>query len=262
MNDSNTALEDAPHMVAVHEVDPTEIELHQYATLLPVMSWWEYGRLRDAIAIDGQLVPAVIYNGRLLDGRNRCEVCRELGIRLRVTDFAGTDEDALAYVLNVNQYHRELTKSQRAAVAVELIPYISEDVNRRRIEKIRAARQRAKQAEGETWTLMSGSPNEADAAARARDIAAQIMGVSGTYVQMALRGKGEAPDLFRKIWQGQVTVTAAMRQLDNPMPAEAAARVGSLRRRLNAILADLDAHPDFLERFAAFLDTFTPPPRA
>jgi len=37
----------------------------------------------------------------------------------------------------VNQHRRDLTKSQRAAVAATRLPLISEEVNRKRVEKLR-----------------------------------------------------------------------------------------------------------------------------
>ena len=114
-----------------------------------LMSLAEFAALKHAIAMDGQLDPAILYQGLLLDGRNRFRACRELGIPLKVTQFVGTDQEALIRVLSVNQNRRDLTKSQRAAVAATLIPYLSEETNRARIDKLREV-QRNRPEGGET----------------------------------------------------------------------------------------------------------------
>ena len=69
---------------------------------------------------------------------------------------------------------------------------------------------------------------------RTRDIAAAIMGVSPRYIQMALRVQREDPELFEKIWNGQITVNAAIRILDGVTETESAREIKSLRRLLSA----------------------------
>ena len=158
----------------VMEVDPANLPIHPYADLLPLMSEAEYRGLRDAIALDGQQVPAQVYMGQLLDGRNRRRACQELGIPLKVEQFAGTDQTALVYVLSVNQHRRELSKSQRAAVAVQLLPFISADVQAKRSARITATQRRKRT--GEIMSRVAGSPPGASSEpALTRSVAADRM---------------------------------------------------------------------------------------
>ena len=76
----------------------------------------------------------------ILDGRNRCSGCEKLGRMVPVFEFRGTEDEALQYVLSSNQHRRDLSPSQRAVVALTLIPEISEKVAAERIEKIREYR--------------------------------------------------------------------------------------------------------------------------
>lgn len=70
----------------VTEVDPAVLEYHPLSELLPLMSTAEFAGHKDSIELDGQQVPAVLFEGRILDGRNRCKACIELGLLLRNLD--------------------------------------------------------------------------------------------------------------------------------------------------------------------------------
>ena len=134
-----------------------------------------------------------------------------MGIPFHVQPFFGTDQDALTYVLSVNQHRRDLSKSQRAAVAAALLPHISEEVYARRMERRRQTLRR-KQANGITANLQynDGAPAGKGTAA---GIAADIMGVSERYVADALRLQREAPDAFAQVRAGKKTLNAALTAL-------------------------------------------------
>ena len=91
-------------------------------------------------------------------------------------------------MLSANQHRREMSKFPRAAVAVQLLPLISEDVLDKRVAMITAT-QRQRQG-GEIVALMPQSPPEGAGSLRSRAIAADLMGVSDRYV-------GDAPIWFR-----------------------------------------------------------------
>ena len=109
-----------------------------------------------------------------------------------------------------------------------LRPKVEED----RVEKIRAARKLLGQNNTETVKKVSGSNLASDEPVRARDIAAAIVGVNPLYVQWALRLEREDPELFLKIWNGQITISAAMRVLDGITDSEYMRQFKALRREL------------------------------
>lgn len=63
--------------------------------------------------------PATVWNGLMLDGRNRQIVCRTLGIPLYYREFNGTYEQARAFVIAKNAARRHLTKDQQTMYLVE-----------------------------------------------------------------------------------------------------------------------------------------------
>lgn len=98
-----------------------DLEFHDYAQLFPLIVGDEYQALLDDIDANGQREPIVLYEGKILDGRNRYRVCKDLLIEPMREEFTG--DDALGYVLSLNLYRRQLTIAQRALIAAELSSY-------------------------------------------------------------------------------------------------------------------------------------------
>ena len=74
------------------------------------------------------------------------------------------------------------------------------------------------------------------------------------YVQWALRVQREDPELFEKIWNGRMTICAAIRELDGVTETESARRTRTLRRELNILFRD--PAPRFLERLEQVVAEF------
>lgn len=94
------------------------MEFHEIANIFPMMLGDEYRKLKDDIESIGQLESVVIYEGKILDGRNRYTVCKDLGIDVKYENFTGND--ALQFVISKNLRRRHLDTSQRALIAARL----------------------------------------------------------------------------------------------------------------------------------------------
>lgn len=90
-------------------------EIHPIALVLPEMSPAEYADLKADIAARGCIVPLVIYEGKILDGRHRYRACRETGQPFYEQFY--TEADPAGYVLSLNLKRRNLEAGQRAMVA-------------------------------------------------------------------------------------------------------------------------------------------------
>lgn len=62
--------------------------------------------------------PIEIYQGKILDGRNRQRACTEAGIEGRYIEIEPADP--VGYVVSVNVRRRHLTPSQRAIAAARV----------------------------------------------------------------------------------------------------------------------------------------------
>jgi hypothetical protein len=79
----------------------------------------ELQSLADDIRAHGLLDPIVLFENRILDGRNRAAACESAGLTPRYVEFEGTREEALMFVVSHNLKRRHLTKQAVADTLVE-----------------------------------------------------------------------------------------------------------------------------------------------
>jgi len=150
---------------------------HEFAGLLPATADDDYHRIRDDIRANGQRVPIVLFQGKILDGRTRYKACIELNKPPMFDIFRGSERDALRHVATHNLYRRHLHPSQKAMAATKLA---------RHLEKV----------EGMTTK-------------QAVKHAAAVVNVGERSVEKAKRIAAEQPEDIQKITNGQKTVNAA-----------------------------------------------------
>lgn len=92
-------------------------EAHEYANLFPMMTAMELDALSEDIKANGLRHPIVLYEGEVLDGRNRLLACERVGAEPTFTEYEGDAAGALAMVESLNIERRALTSGQRAIVA-------------------------------------------------------------------------------------------------------------------------------------------------
>jgi len=94
------------------------LQPHDLAVILPEMTEAEYAGLRDDIRGHGIREPLWVTGDKILDGRHRWKVARELGIAsVPVREYGG---DPVALVASLNVHRRHLSVQQRAMFAAHL----------------------------------------------------------------------------------------------------------------------------------------------
>jgi N6-adenosine-specific RNA methylase IME4/ParB-like chromosome segregation protein Spo0J len=94
----------------------TALEFHSLANIFPLVEGAEFDE--PDIREHGLHEPIVVFEDKVLDGRNRLRACEAAGVEPIFTVYQG--DDPVAYVISLNLRRRHLNESQRALVAAKL----------------------------------------------------------------------------------------------------------------------------------------------
>lgn len=95
-----------------------KLDAHSIAGLFPLVDDVDLEHLAADIQNNGLQVPITIYEGKILDGRNRYTACGLAGVEPTFSEYSGNNP--LAYVISLNLHRRHLDESQRAMIAARI----------------------------------------------------------------------------------------------------------------------------------------------
>lgn len=170
---------------------------HPIADVWPMMEEDKLSELADDIRKNGQLVPVWLYDGKILDGRNRYAACKIAGVEPKTKEYTGDEPTAFAVAMNDRRRH--MNKGALAAVAAELEPHFAADAKRRQIRKPKSE------------SVVEKVPQQTPR--KAREEAAASVGVNDRYVSDAKKVKQEAPEVFERLKAGKITLQDAKREV-------------------------------------------------
>jgi ParB-like chromosome segregation protein Spo0J len=158
----------------------TAFEFHSLANIFPLVEGAEFDELVAGIREHGLHEPIVVFEDKVLDGRNRLRACEAAGVEPTFADYTG--DDPVAYVISLNLRRRHLDESQRAMVAAKLA------------------------------TLRRGDNQHSPIGETSQAKAAELLNVGKRSVERAaeVRDRG-APELVSAVEHGAVSVSAAAR---------------------------------------------------
>ena len=120
-----------PTSVAPARCPAVEISgIHPAAALFPLMEGPELEYLVADIRANGLREEIVLYEGLILDGRNRLRACELAGVPPRFVAWDGRGSP-LAFVLSRNLHRRHLDESQRAIIAALAKDMLKEEAAQR-----------------------------------------------------------------------------------------------------------------------------------
>ena len=104
------------------QVNPSSSTLKAHAdmNIMPRMTEGEYADLKRDILAHGQLEAIKVYQGRIVDGRERYRVCMELGITPKMVVINAITGTVKELIVSLNAHRRHLTPSQKAMIAARL----------------------------------------------------------------------------------------------------------------------------------------------
>ena len=97
-----------------------DYSIHPAAAVFPMMGSTELAALAADIKANGLRIPVQLVGNEVVDGRNRLEACKLIGITPRYAEVSPKPTDIVAYVTSMNIERRHLTDQQRGAIGAEL----------------------------------------------------------------------------------------------------------------------------------------------
>jgi len=176
------------------------MKAHSAAAIFPLMTGAEFEALVEDIEQHGLREPIVVFDGLILDGRNRLAACERLGKTVATIAWDGLGS-AEAYVVSKNLHRRHLNTSQRAMIAARL-------ANRKREESLLIGRQQRNSPDTQICTSASVKQT------------ATLLKVSPRSVSQAKRvlRDADATDVAR-IEKGERTVDSVVKRLPKTKPS-------------------------------------------
>jgi hypothetical protein len=169
---------------------------HPACLLFPQLGDAELQELAANIKAKGLLHDIVLYEGQILDGRNRYIACPMAGVEPRFTEWKGKGSP-VEWVISENLVRRHLTSSQRAVVALGLLPLLEKEAK----ERQRLGNRRGKRV-SQSWDTHT----ENGAASK---IAARLFSTNSTYVHALKTMESATPELVEEVRSGKLTVPEA-----------------------------------------------------
>jgi len=117
----------------------TPYEFHELCCIFPRCTDEELQLLVSDIRENGLQTPITLYEGKILDGRNRYLACQMLNREPEYVEFEGTAP--LPFVVSRNLCRRHLSESQRAMVAAAIIELQRKENGRSEMTISEAAKQ-------------------------------------------------------------------------------------------------------------------------
>ena len=160
------------------------LEYHELANIFPLIQGVEFDELVKDIQWNGLQEPIILYEGKILDGRNRYNACLQANVEPSFVQYQGAEP--LSFVVSLNLRRRHLSESQRAMVA-QSVANLNDGQRRAKGGSIAPAFSQVSQPE-----------------------AAEMLNVSRESVKRAAKvAKSGDESLIEAVEQGQVSVSAA-----------------------------------------------------
>ena len=184
-----------------------ELEYHPVANAFPLLEGDEFAELVADVKAHGVSEPIWLYEGKILDGRNRHRAAQAAGVACPTRTYDG--DDPVAFIVSKNLLRRHLSESQRAMIADSLA------------------------------VLKLGSNQHASIEAPSQDDAAKLFNVSRTSVQRARAVRNADSRVAEMVLAGTINLHEGKKLIALPAEArrsavEAVARGADVRTAVRA----------------------------
>ena len=172
----------------------------EFHDLIPPLTGDERKLLEESLLKEGCRDALIVWDGLLLDGHNRLEICERHNIPYTTKEVAGvnTREDAKLWIIRNQLARRNLTPFQRAELALKLKPVIAAKAKERQLGGLKQ------------FGSVSQKSDERDT----KHELVTITGVSHDTIHKAAVIEEKAPEPVKeKLRKGEVSINRVYREL-------------------------------------------------
>jgi hypothetical protein len=110
-----------------------DYEFHEFANIFSLIEGDEFDAFVDTFRRQGLLNPITLYQGKILEGRNRYRAAKAVGYPFDTRDFVELPpgKDPKEFVIAANVQRRHLTTEQRRALIIRLLRERPQDSDRK-----------------------------------------------------------------------------------------------------------------------------------
>lgn len=186
-----------------HEESTKELKIKpEFKNLIPGLSTEEFRGLEESLQAEGCRDPIVTWNGIIVDGHNRYNICTSLKIPFKIVERQFADETEVKIWIIKNQFsRRNLLPYVRATLAESLKGMIAAKAK---------GNQKLSRGKGVKGKLNSANLNT-------REEVSNIAGVShDTISRVEFINEKASEEVKQKLANGETSINAAYKELKNP----------------------------------------------
>jgi ParB-like chromosome segregation protein Spo0J len=178
------------------------VEYHEAANIFPLMFGAEFEELKADIKERGLIEAIWLYDGKIIDGRNRYRACVAEGVTPSFREWDGRGS-LVSFVVSLNLKRRHLTSSQRAVIAEAALPLYEAE---------------AKERQGTRTDLPTSVKKlpKVDTG-KAASAAAKDFGTNRQYIADVKKIKNAAPAEVEKIKTGEKTISQIKKEINEKL---------------------------------------------
>ena len=183
------------------------MEYHEIANIFPLMQGQAFDDFLADIVNNGIREPVWVFEGKILDGRNRHAAAKIAGLKVEIREFIGSRQEALQFVWSLNFARRHLNSSQSSLADSK------RNLLQNAYAEIREAAKERQLSGKKQNTDLKQLVAEGKKSQQTRDIRAKSAGTNHQYIDITDRIVATRPDLVTAIESGEMTVSRARREL-------------------------------------------------
>jgi hypothetical protein len=181
-----------------------DLKFHEAANIFPLLEGDDLQALAADIKAHGLQVPIELFEGKVIDGRNRKTACLLAGVEPKTITI--TTDDPVAYVLSANLHRRHLNETQRGLVAQRAREFYDKAAK----ERLHAGQASGGRGHKKDKNSMSTGSQSFKGPSRAQ--AGAAVGVSGITVDRVRDAmKTGVPELIQAMERGAIKANTAKR---------------------------------------------------